>query len=172
MQLLKRSLHVLHVQCTILVAQAHAGGLLGLKLIDDAVIGIAQRRCDQLLEAFAGLRDHVDGGFHPGLLSAIEEPRHLGAVLRIRLVQMGQQQNIADVEDVHIELVPVDVLLAVVGVRTGVLEEGALLCAVIRHDGCERRAAVALHHGQVDIRISLRDSCTYITGIPKGSHSL
>ena len=66
---------------------------------------------------------------------------------------MGQQQNVADVENVHVQLVPVDVLFAVVGVGAGVLEERPLLGLVVAHDRREGRAAVPADHRKVDVGV-------------------
>ena len=141
------------MQHAVFSAEQHARGLLGLKLVDDAVVGVFERRGHEPRKALARLGDDVDGRLHPGLLRPVQEPCHLRAVFRVRLVQMRQQQDIANVEDIDVELIPVDVVLAVVGVRARVLEEGALLRLVVGHDRGKGRAAVALDHGKVDILV-------------------
>ena len=83
----------------------------------------------------------------------MEQPRHGGAVLRVLPVQGGQQQNIADVEQVHIQLVPVNVCLVILGIGSGVLEEGSLLRLVVAHNRRKGGPARAANHGQVNILV-------------------
>ena len=150
-ELLQRSLHVFHVQRAVLSAQQDPRGLLRLKFVDDAVVRVFERRGHEPLEALARLGNNVDGRLHARLLRPVQKPRHLCAVFRVRLIQMRQQQNVADVEDIDVQPVPVDVVLTVIGVAARVLEKCALFCLVVRHDGGKRGVAAALDHGQVDI---------------------
>ena len=56
-------------------------------------------------------------------------------------------------EDIHIQLIQINMICAVIGVCTGMLEEGALLGLVVAHDGSEGGASVPLDHGKVDVGI-------------------
>ena len=152
-ELLQRGLHVLGAQRAVLLPEDHAGGLLGLQLVDDAVVGVAQRRRHQPLEPVSRFADYIDAGLDPPALGPVEQPGHLRAVFRVRRVQVGQQQNIADVQDIHVQLLPVDVFLAVIGIGAGMLEEGPLLGLVIAHHRRKGGSAVPLDHGEVDVGV-------------------
>ena len=64
----------------------------------------------------------------------------------IRSIQCRQEQNIANMEDIYIQLVPVDMLLTIVGIGSGMLEEGAFLSLIVTHDRCKGSVAISAYH--------------------------
>ena len=107
----------------------------------------------RLLEVVCRLADHIDRGQDSLALRRVQEPRHLGAVLVVRLVQRVQQQDIADVQQVGIEIVPVDVRFAEPRVCAAIMVKCALLADRVRHDCGKRRQSLALHAGGVGVRV-------------------
>ena len=139
------------MQRAVFSAQQDTRGLLRLQFVDDAVVGVFKRWGHEPCEALARFGNNIDGGFHACLLRPVQEPCHLCAVFRVRFIQMRQQKNIANVENIDIQLVPVDIVFSVIGVAARILEKRAFLCLVVRHDSRKRRIAAALDHGAIDV---------------------
>ena len=103
--------------------------------------------------ARAGLGHHVHGRADAPRFRRAQQPRQLRAVLFIRRVERVQQQDVADVQQVHVEAVPVDVRLAEVGAGALAVVERALLADLVGHHERERRGARAHDAAEVDVRI-------------------
>jgi len=76
---------------------------------------------------------------------------HLGAVLGVFFVQRVQQQNVADVEHIHIQFIPRNVLFAETCIAAAAVVEGALLGDLVGHNQSERGSAGDLYMLQVDV---------------------
>ena len=159
------------MECFVLIAQNDAGCLLGLQLVDDAVICIAQSRRHQADKTVAGLADNVNRCFDAVRLCVCQQARHFCAVFVIRLIQRVQQENIADVQQFGRNCIPVNMILTKQCVGAAVLEEGPLLRLVVAHNGSERGTALADDAGHVDVRMRTQLCADKITLAVAADHT-
>ena len=134
-------------------AQFDAGGFRRLDFVDDAIIGILERHRHQLAEAIAGFGNHIDGCFDAALLRIVQKARHFASIFGIILIQRVQQQDIADVQNVAVQLIPVDIIFIEFSVRAQIGKEGAFLGNHIAHHQRKGGNALADHVIQIDILI-------------------
>ncbi len=163
------------VQRIVAVAHLQPAKLPGFQLVNDQIIKMAKGREDQRLIARVTLAGHqIERGFIPLLTHLRQQPRAAGAKLVIRHVQAVEQQQVAEMEDLHrsVETIEGGKIQQAVSARR--VEKGALSAGIghhLRHGG--RGEGGALHALAVDvILVEHRQNVIPVAVFPDQPHRL
>src|SRR5437660_1640223 len=99
--------------------------------------GVRQRSRRQAYscgKAITVVADHIHAGLDPGGLSRRQQPRRLGPITAIGLVQFIQQQQIAQVKQARADLREIQILPAPEGIGAARVKKSAAAMALLGHD--------------------------------------
>ena len=143
--------HGFRDRISVFIDQRNTGCSLSFDLVDDTVIGISQSGRHDTVETFASLADHIYRGFDAPLLGCVQQAGHFCAVYAVRFIQGIQQENIANVQQIYVQRVPVDIRLAEISVCTAALIKRTLFGGFIKDDQRIGSGSATLDPFQVDI---------------------
>ncbi|MPM99984.1 hypothetical protein SDC9_147179 [bioreactor metagenome] len=155
-ELAERLRQVLREQFPAFAAEHNARGSLRLQLVDDTIVRILERGRHDPVEPIPRLADHVNRRENALALRRVQQPRHLRTKLVIRLVQRVEQQNVADVQQLYVQRIPVHVRLAEARVCAAIVIERPLLANRVRHDRGKRCQPLAANARNIDVVVRLQ----------------
>ena len=86
----------------------------------------------------------------------MQKPCHLGSKRLVWFVQRIQQQDVADVQHIGVQIVPVDIVFAESRICAAIVVKRALFADRVPHDRGKRRQPLAQHAGGVDVIVFMQ----------------
>ena len=122
------------VQLAVVLPNLETSRLPCLDFVQHAVVGVLQRRGNDIRETIAVLAHGIDAGLEAGRLRRCQQLGCLGAKFFICPIKSLHQKQIAEVEKAGLDFRKIEVTTVPDGVGSLVVEKRAIAALEFRHD--------------------------------------